>query len=126
VTADGREIVTDSIRIFAALWSGLPYEAEESSALPNQSLAVLKEEKKISEEEFNSLKVISVRISPAEDTAADGKGEDAVSSEEIVEVLGMEMGSRAMTVRDFLAENGNKFSEYKLQFQELVNAKNAD
>ncbi len=152
-TADGREIGTDSLRLFVSLWSGLPYKAEAESALPNQSLSILKEAGRISVEKFDSLKEIAAKVSPAFDTTTDTNGENdaaaaneeehsenedaavkgkttfadllnwGLSAEEIEEVLGMKMGGRAVTVRDYLVENGLEFSEYKIKLQALVDAK---
>ena len=38
---DGREIGTDSMRLFVALYRGLPYESEETTGLPETSRSVL-------------------------------------------------------------------------------------
>ena len=46
-----------------------------------------------------------------------------LSVEEIEFVLGMEMGARSMTVRDFLMEKELEFSEYKEELQLLLDEK---
>lgn len=44
---DGKEIGTDSVRLFVALYAGLPYTAEESTALPFRAVEVLTREGRI-------------------------------------------------------------------------------
>lgn len=44
---DGKEIGTDSVRLFTALYAGLPYTAEESTALPFRAVELLVREGRI-------------------------------------------------------------------------------
>lgn len=139
---DGGEVGTDSVRIFTALFKGLPYEGEETSRLPASAVKELAA--KLSAEELKALEKITVylkdvpQLSPAEDSQEAAEHDDAdlrevkgnttfgdllqagLSQEEIEEILGAPMGSRGKTVRDFAADQGVEFSDYKTALTELL------
>ena len=140
VNAEG-EIGTDSVRIFAALYAGLPYEPEETSLLPNQAIGFLKD--KLSQEELEALKSISVNISeikygagPAAAEESDREAEQegiikgkttfkdlldfGLSKTDIEEVMGLKMGPTSMAVRDFAADSGLEYSIIRAALQEKL------
>lgn len=140
---DGGEIGTDAVRLFVARYLGLPYEAEETTRLPAPAVRLL--EDRVSEVELAHLRTISVAAGvlrdsrPAEtesETHAED-GEPAVkgrttfdeligwgfTKEEIEAILGIEMGPRSSTVRDYLVDHELEFSTYKVKLQELLDTK---
>ncbi|WP_319415748.1 hypothetical protein [Marispirochaeta aestuarii] len=139
---DGGEIGTDSVRLFTALYLGLPYTAEETTRLPAPALDLLKE--KLAPADIDSLRGITaepqdlVPAAPEEavpentvESAAAGevKGnttfgellEWGLTREQIEGVLGIPMGPRTVTVRDYVKEQGLEFSVYRTALQELLN-----
>lgn len=145
VTPDGGEIGTDSVRLFVALYLGLPYTPEESSRLPSSALSFLKD--RLTVENFEETREIAVQLNeirisgtvPAteedhddEEIAVKGKTtfDDllnwGLTQGEIEKILGISMGSRGSTVRDFVTSQGLEFSEFKTKLQELLDSKSVD
>jgi len=141
-TPDGGEIGTDSVRLFVALYTGLPYTPQVSTRLPSPALAVLQEN--VSAADLEALKAISVQLSQVRvaetDPAEIGEHDDdeiavkgkttfddllrwGLTQQEIEQVIGLPMGSRGGTVRDFLTAEGLEFSGYKTKLQELLDKK---
>ena len=140
---DGGEVGTDAVRLFVALYTLMPYTPEETTVLPSPALPLLQD--KLASADYELLRERSVKIS--EIPAADGETEAIVHEEEseerlikgkttfdelinwglerdeIEEILGMEMGARSSSVRDFLVEKELEFSEYKVKLQELTDSK---
>ncbi|ADY13518.1 4Fe-4S binding protein [Sphaerochaeta globosa] len=52
VIAEGAEVGTDSIRLFVSLYTGIPYEAEETTLLPKSAIEVLVREGKNTDPNF--------------------------------------------------------------------------
>lgn len=74
---DGKEIGTDSVRLFVARYAGLPYEPEETTALPAAAVAVLEAKGGLSAEQMADLRSravggetpkVSVETAPAATT----------------------------------------------------------
>jgi hypothetical protein len=143
-TEDGGTIDTDAVRLFVARYKGLPYTAEDTTRLPSPAVNILKD--KLAPADLEALRAISiqldaVRVEEIANPDADEhveveaviKGKTTfdeliswgLSADEIESILGMEMGPRALTVRDYLSEKGLEFSEYKIELQELLDSKNA-
>jgi len=145
VTGD-LEVGTDSVRLFVSLYTDRPYTPEETTGLPYPALSILKQEGKIDQEKFEEMRdTIGVDLetlfgenAPDETAAAENaqtedeerlvKGKTSfrevmdwgVSSGEIEEVLGMEMGTPTMSVRDYWSEKEVEFAAVKTGLQELV------
>lgn len=144
------EVGTDSVRWFVALYKGLPYEpAEEGTGLPNTAIPVLREAG-LAADLLDAARAKVVELPGlANLPAAAGTGEAAgtgtgtggaetrtivgkttfgqiedwgVSRAKMAEALGMEPGPSNAVVRDWLAEKGLEFSEYKTELQALVDA----
>lgn len=141
-TPDGGEIGTDSVRLFVAKYTGLPYTAEASSRLPSTAVAILRE--KVSDTDLETLRAISVQLSQVRRTETEGIAAEEHDDEdiavkgkttfdellrwgltqlEIEGILGLSMGPRGSTVRDFVTAEGLEFSEYKTRLQELLDSK---
>lgn len=52
---DESEIGTSSVRLFVALYTGLPYQSSEESFLPEAAVLILKEKASLSEDQLNYL-----------------------------------------------------------------------
>ncbi len=135
------EIGTDSVRLFVALYKGLPHTPEESTALPNPAVFQLKQLGTLTEEQLTLLDQIKVDISGFKEEA--GSTDEHTESEErtirgqttfgellewglkredIEAVFGIEIGARGTTIRDFCADKGIEFSEFKTALQEKVDS----
>jgi hypothetical protein len=136
-----REIGTDSVRLFVALYKGLPHTPEDSTALPNPAVFQLKHLGTLTEEQLTLLEQIKVDVSGFREEA--GSTEEHAESEErtvlgkttfgellewglkredIEAVFGMEIGARGTTMRDFCADKGIEFSGFKTALQEKVDS----
>lgn len=140
---DGKEIGTDSMRFFVALYLSRPYTPEVDTGLPRRAIEFLVGEEKITEEEAAEYrKKYAVDISGAipedgeaviesseeseEDTTIKGKTtfrdlvEWGLTREEIEVIIDMEPGPPTQSLRDYFMEKGKPFSEIKDELQELV------
>ncbi len=136
--AENKEIGTDAVKLFVALYTGLPHTPEETTALPNPAVSILKQLGTLTEEQLGYLEKIKVDISQfkgeitpekaetheeSEDHTIKGKTtfndllEWGLSKEDIEAALGMEMGERALSIRDFCKEKEIEFSSVKAELQ---------
>lgn len=150
---DGKEIGTDSVRLFVALYTGRPYTAEETTALPLQAVDLLVREGRIdtaTAEEVRGKHGVELETDASaaanspetvgstagdtheeadEDTAIKGKTtfqelmDRGLSRQEIEGVIGKPMGPAAQTVRDFALQQGVEFSVYKDELQRRLDEK---
>jgi hypothetical protein len=137
---DEGEIGTDSVRLFVALYAGLPYAAEETTRLPAPAMNLLKN--KLAPADLEAFKGLSVSLSDLrldsdyipeehdeEEAVVKGNTSFAdliswgISREELEEVLGIPIGQTAEKIRDFLIARDMEFSVYKLKFQEILDQK---
>ncbi len=142
---DGREIGTDSMRLFVALYLDRPYMPEDDTALPRPAYNILKKEGSSPAE---ALAAHEGRIVSLEDAAvhtADTAGtEDSHDEQELTEIkgkttfadlldrglsrdqiedaLGMPMGARADAVRDYCIAQDVEFSGVKAALQKTLDA----
>lgn len=146
VLEGGGELGTDSIRMFVAYYLGLPFTAVEDNRLPRPAVSILRSTGKITEEQLEFLEGITVDLSSltqSAETPADLVSEHeqetefaikgkttfkelldfGITEEEIETILGMPMGRSGEVVRDYVADKGLEFSEYKVKFEELIAAK---
>ena len=139
------EIGTDSLRLFTALYIGRPHTPEDTTALPGPAARILKDKGELTEEELALAKSRTVSLEDflSEEAAAavleehDEEEERLVkgkttfddvlswglSKEEVEGVLGMEMGSRGTTIRDYCIEKEVEFSGIKTGLQTLIDSK---
>ena len=137
------EIGTDSVRLFVALYRGLPHTPEDTTALPNPAVFQLKQLGTLTQEQLDLLEKIKVDISEVKDQAASTSTEEhaeiedrtvrgkttfgellewGLKREDIEAVFGLKIGARGTTVRDFCTDNGVEFSEFKTTLQEKVDS----
>lgn len=139
VTGD-LEIGTDSMRLFTALYKGLPIETDSTTAIPQPAWNILKKEgasdtetldkysgRIVSLEDFKDAAVTADQQTDTEDVRII-KGKTLFSElldwgltkEQISGVLGVPMGPSGMSVRDYCSEKEIEFSAVKDALQELV------
>lgn len=140
------EVGTDSVRLFVSLYLGMPYEAEVTTLLPNPALNILKDKNLISEDKFLILKERSVAPSTygvTEPTVVEEEHLDSanlvdmeikgnttfndlldwgLTKEQIEEILGYPINETSQTVRDFTVEKEIEFSDYRTEFQKLLDS----
>lgn len=137
-----REIGTDSIRLFVALYKGLPYLPEEDTALPEPAWEVLKREGAAMETVLERYQDWVVPINgnvtspealldvPAVEEERLVKGNTTfgdllawgIPVEKIESVLGRTMGAEAQSLRIFCTDQGLEFSAVKTALQNLADA----
>jgi len=147
---EDKEIGTDAVKLFVALYAGLPHTPEETTLLPNPAVSILKQLGTLTEEQLGYLEKIKVDISQfkgeitpeeaetheeSEQGEQDAQSEDhtikgkttfndllewGLSKEDIEAALGMEMGARALSIRDFCKEKEIEFSSVKVELQSKV------
>jgi hypothetical protein len=141
---DGGELGTDSIRLFVARYSGLPYEADPETRLLD--LALVELETKLTSADLNLLQSRSIEsLAYAKITAAmiqsiDFEDEEEDLEEKIVKgntsfydlmswgltkedielALGIPMGDSTQRIRDYCILEGLDFSIYKDKLQALL------
>ncbi|MCF7914720.1 MAG: hypothetical protein K9L66_06115 [Spirochaetaceae bacterium] len=148
---DDKEIGTDSMRLFVALYLERPYTPEEDTGLPLRAVQSLLEAGKIDLERASEYRQeyavdISGRIGSdaaavaaagaetadpesAEDTTIKGKTTFrdlmnwGLTAAEIEELIGMPLGPPTQALRDYFIEQGVEFSEYKDKLQKLIDIK---
>jgi hypothetical protein len=141
------EIGNGSVQVFVALYKDLPIVLEDTY-LPEQAVEIIMENNKdLTEEQLSYLKqhtVILTEISgeitneedkdQAEEVKAETTEEEnlvkgattfkqvldaGITKQQIEEILGMEMPSSNMAIKDFCLEEGLSFSEVKTKLNEL-------
>ena len=141
----GKEIGTDSVRLFVALYLSRPYTVEETTGLPLQALDLLVQEGRIGgdtasefvrtvgvdiESRLPGAEVVQYEEEPAggdsaESEEAEIKGKTTfkelmdwgLSEQEIEEIIGMPMGPATQAVRDYFMDQGLEFSTVKEEVQ---------
>lgn len=140
---DGKEIGTDSMRYFVALYKGLPYNPEEDTALPKPAVSILRKEGSMSEEELaeaemRAVSMDSLHVSATGEVSEEQDSEEkiikgktmftelyewGITKEELEKIMGIPVGVRTETVRDYCMKNGIEFSTVKIPVQELLDSK---
>lgn len=141
---DGMEVGTDSMRYFVALYKGLPFSAGEDTALPRPALSILRKEGAMSSDDLIPASERAVSLESFH-TESSGEKPDAhddtalreikgktlfaelydwgVTKEELETILGIPVGVRSQSVRDYCMKNGIEFSTVKGAIQELLDSK---
>jgi len=141
----GVEIGTDAVRLFTALWTELPYDAEETTVLPEAAVEILETYQRIDGEKAAELRKTAVAFpDPAagEEVSGEISAEDheipdrmvrglttfgdlkswGVTEEMWMEKFNLPMGSRAASIKDWADETGLSMSEIKPAAQDMVDA----
>ncbi|EJO5349271.1 hypothetical protein NRP93_003439 [Clostridium botulinum] len=137
---EGKEIGTSSVKLFVALYKGLPYELSEDTYLPNKAVDILKSEAKLTKEQIGYIEKHSAQVKAnlsnnnvnreeaeeSEEQIVKGKTtfkeviQWGVSQEHIEKILGNKIGNKAVTIRDYCAENNIEFSKIKEEIQNQI------
>ena len=139
---DGKEIGTDSMRYFVALYKGLPFVAEENTAIPKPAISILKKEGAMTEAELAIASENSVTLESTHTDVTSSEEHDdlvlqeikgktmfsdlydwGITKEEMETIMGIPVGARSESVRDFCIANGIEFSTVKEPIQELLDSK---
>jgi len=143
------EIGTGSVKVFVALYTGLPYMLSGDEYLPQSAVEVLKAKVTLTEDQVAFLDTHSVDISglriveagiitegvvPTEEHEESAeriiKGQTTFKEvldwglprEEIEAVIGEKLPATGMTIRDFASQKGLEFSTIKAALQAKINA----
>jgi hypothetical protein len=142
------DVGNDSMKFFVSLYTGIPYEPEEDTKLPNSAIIVLRDAGKLGDDwmEYRDRYGVAMEVSSlpeSENVSATSSHEDeeegllleikgkttfgelydaGVSEERVKEILGMEPGKSGTNIRDFLTNAGLEFSKYKSLLQAEIGA----
>jgi len=143
------EIGTGSVKVFVALYTGLPYMLSGDDYLPQSAAEILKAKATLTEDQVVFLDTHSVEISglrivepdvitegvvPTEEHEASTemviKGNTmfgdllawGLSEEEIEAIIGVELPATGMTIRDFAIQKGLDFGHIKEPLQAKIDA----
>ena len=142
------EIGTDSVRVFVALYTGLPYTLSESAYLPQPAIEILKTKSNLTLEQAAFLDTHGVDVSDLEPISKPGETEQndvkepepsielsikgnitfgelldwGLSEGDIAAIIGDKLPDRSIKVRDYAVNRGIEFSLIKAALQEKVDA----
>jgi len=137
------EVGNSSVKLFVALYKGLPYELEDDTYLLQNAVKILIDKGHLTEEQLeflasHTVDMTQVDISTEVNTNIDenkeyeeeatvkGKTtfkeviEFGVSKEKIEEIIGAPLPNPVMSIRDYCVDNGLSFSTVKTALQEEV------
>lgn len=136
---EGKEVGTDSVRVFIALYKSLPITLNSATYLPKPAENILKTKAKLTDEQlkyleshmFASLDTKSSTVNPwTENTDRSIKGSTTfnelldlgVKREDIEKILNDKIPDNNKSVKDFAAAKGVEFSTLKEPLQKLVDS----
>lgn len=128
---EGIEVGTDSIRVFVALYKGLPYTPEEGTKLFETAKLILQD--RVTEDMFIPVPDTinrDVTFDSAHDEVAEfefkGKTtfadllDQGITEEEIISVIGSDSFRKSETVKDYVMDSGMSFSTVKSELQKFL------
>ena len=133
------EIGTDSVKLFTALYLGIPYISEETTVLPKSAIAILSSLGTVDEAILSRLDEYSViptvqqtvveqtHVEPLEmlikgNTTYGDLLDWGLTQMQLEVVLGFHVKDRALKLRDDLAARSLEFSAYKTQLQSMLDS----
>jgi len=136
------EIGTGSVKVFVALYTGLPYMLSGDEYLPQSAVELLKAKVNLTEDQvafldthgvdISGLQIVEPNITEEHEESAERiiKGKTTfkevldwgVPEEEIKTVIGEELPDTGMTIRDFAIQKGLDFGYIKAPLQAKVDA----
>ncbi|MBN1848529.1 MAG: hypothetical protein JW932_08080 [Deltaproteobacteria bacterium] len=141
------ELGTDSIRLFVALYKGLPFLPEDETLIPGSAVSILASKVDLTEEQKLILKDRTINLSDLKSSEAEGEAQAisehetteaftikgrttfqelldvGITKEEIEKIFGMPMGKPGEALRDYATNNGVEISEFKTALEELAASK---
>ncbi len=136
------EIGTGSVKVFVALYTGLPYTLSGDEYLPQSAVELLKAKANLTEDQvafldthsvdIGGLRIVEPNITEEHEESAERiiKGNTTfrevldwgVPEEKIETVIGEELPVTGMTIRDFAIQKGLDFGHIKAPLQAKVDA----
>ena len=136
------EIGTGSVKVFVALYTGLPYTLSDDEYLPQSAVELLKAKANLTEDQvafldthgvdIGGLRIVEPNITEEHEESAERiiKGRTTFKEvldwglprEEIEAIIGEKLPATVMTIRDFVAEKGLDFGPIKEALQSKVDA----
>lgn len=139
----GTEIGTSSVKLFVALYKGLPYDLTEDTYIPQDAVEILKQKGNLTKEQFEYIEKHSVKIesnssvNKVEVNETEESNEDeekvvkgkttfkevidfGVSEGDIEKIIGEKIPNTGLTVRDYCTEKGIEFSTVKEELQKKI------
>ncbi|SDN69312.1 hypothetical protein [Acetanaerobacterium elongatum] len=145
--AEGKEVGTDSVKLFVALYKGLPIELSDSTYFPKPAQAILLNRESITTEQkaFVSAHLVEKPNTAASSAAPSATTQETASSggktasitgkttfdevialgvgkESLEKLLNKPVLDTSVTVKDFCTQNGIEFSGIKSGIQGLIDA----
>lgn len=150
LAASGTEVGNGSVKLFTALYAGLPYALEEDTYLPLEAVEILKAKASLTEEQTAYLDAHGVDIGPfkpgssaeleeAAETEPDEAAEETerlvkgtttigevlawgVAPEALEEILQGPLPAKTLSIRDYCTEKGLDFGTVKEALQSRIDA----
>ncbi len=136
-SAEGKEVGTDSVRIFVSLYKSLPITLNNATYLPKPAVSILKSKAKLIDEQLTYLESHTVTPLDTEPAAVNSGTENTdgiikgsttfkvlldwgVKKEDIENIINDKMPDTSRTVKDYATAKGVEFSTLKEPLQELV------
>jgi hypothetical protein len=136
------EIGTGSVKVFVALYTGLPYTLSDDEYLPQSAVEILKAKANLTEDQrifldthsvdISGLGIVEPNITEEHEESAErivtGKTtfkevlDWGLSEEEIKAVIGEKLPATGMTIRDFAEQKGLDFGHTKAALQARLDA----
>ncbi|WMJ23729.1 hypothetical protein RBG61_03445 [Paludicola sp. MB14-C6] len=137
---NAKEVGTNSVRIFVALYKGFKIELDNTTYFPETAKEILLSKGNLTNEqtEFINTHLVSVKSSLTNNSSSESeesenfiKGKtifkevfaNGVKQEELEEVMGVKIDNTTAVIRDFCASKGLDFSKVKADIQNLINKK---
>ena len=134
------EIGTGSVKVFVALYTGLPYTLSGDDYLPQSAVELLKAKASLTEDQvafldthsvdISGLRIVEPNITEEHETSTEMVIEGnttfgdllawGLSEQEIEVIIGEKLPATGMTIRDFATQQGLEFSHIKEQLQAKV------
>lgn len=142
----GKEIGTDSVRVFVALYLGLPIQLSEDNYLLKPAVDILIDRGIVTEEQSSFIKAHAIDLDNMtieadlssgedkesehiEDIAIKGKTtfaeaiEWGIEKDILEEIVGGKLPTQGMTIRDYCNQNGIGFSDIKEKLNQILEDK---
>jgi hypothetical protein len=148
--AEGKEVGTDSVRIFVALYNSLPITLNDATYFPAPAADVLKSKATLSDEQVQYIDshtvtpVVAETNASASTTAEPSKVENSegtgniikgsttfgevldwgINKEDIEKIINDKLPSNGDKIKDYATSKGIEFSTLKESLQDLVDSQN--
>jgi hypothetical protein len=134
------EIGTGSVKVFVALYTGLPFTLPDDEYLPQSAVEILKDRGTLTEDQIAFLDTHSVDISGLQISEVTEEHEESaervikgkttfkevldwgVTEEDIEAIIGEKLPATGMTIRDFTTQKGLEFGNIKALLQAKIDA----